>query len=83
MLVVVGGIRMMCRGRLHAAVLRGVADCGHCKVWMANEAYRQQQPCNDRLLHIDYLWIAGCSIQDRTTLCVHAIVLGMQMGQSY
>ena len=51
--------------------------------WRMKHTGSSSTPRNDRLLHIDYLWIAGCSIQDRPTLCVHAIVLGMQMGQSY
>jgi len=51
--------------------------------WRMKHTGISSTPRNDRLLHIDYLWIAGCSIQDRPTLCVHAIVLGMQMGQSY
>ena len=47
--------------------------------WRMKHTGISSTPRNDRLLHIDYLWIAGCSIQDWPTLCVHAIVLGMQI----
>jgi len=49
--------------------------------WRMKHTGSSSTPRNDRLLHIDYLWIAGCSIQDWPTLCVHAIVVGMQIGR--